>query len=130
MKLYNQNHCQRISILMKFQEMHKCRVAPLYGTLDLEENATWPICRRAQMEKMMPTMRAMEASDLPFCPKACVEDDIEFDLSFTLLSDATFEETWKLWPVPQNYTKFDAVFMDLYFTSLTSQVLNTTYSTL
>ena len=74
------------------------------------------------MEQMMPTMRAMEAGDLPVCPKACIEEDIEMDLSFTIMSDDTFEETWKLWPVPQNYTKFDAVFMDLYFTSLTSQV--------
>ena len=75
------------------------------------------------MEKMMPIMRAMESDNMPVCPEACIEDDIEMDLSFTILSDETFEETWKLWPVPQNYTKFDAVFMDLYFTSLTSQVI-------
>ena len=33
-----------------------------------------------------------------------------------------FQQAWRQWPVPQNRTKFDVTFMELYFTSLTAQV--------
>ena len=125
MTQYNQAHCRRMTALKMFQEMKKCRIAPLFGTLDLEDNATLPICRRAQMHTLMPTFRSMGDADddTDHCPKACIEEDIERSLSFTIMSDETFEAAWNTWPMlPPNRTKYEALFMELYFSSLTSQV--------
>ena len=84
------------------------------------------------MQKMMPTMRMMadekamsgnnEEDDLE-CPTACHEEEIVTDISFSIMTDDEFEKAWNMWTeVPKNRTKFDAVFMELYFTSLTAQV--------
>ena len=75
---------------------------------------------------MMPTMRNMTQmppeDDGDPCPQACFEDEIETEISFTLLSDENFQKAWNIWPVPPNRTKYDAVFMDLYFTSFNTVV--------
>ena len=137
--------------------MYKCRILPLYGTWDLVENETLPICRREMIMKMMPTMRMMaemesfkkgetesigEAEttkmmkmisdmekmginndDDEKCPLACEEDNIDIEMSFTILTDEIFEKAWNMWStLPRNRTKFDAVFIEIYFTSLTTQV--------
>ena len=112
--------------------MNKCRILPLYGTLDLIKNDTLPICRREKMQMMMPTMRKMaemkamtgntEDEDDLECPTACNEEEIVTDISFSIMTDEEFEKAWNMWTIlPRNRTKFDAVFMELYFTSLTSQ---------
>ena len=59
LRYYNQGHCERMRIMKKFRKMYKCRILPLYGTWDLVENETLPICRREMIMKMMPTMRMM-----------------------------------------------------------------------
>ena len=117
--------------MQKFRAMHGCRLLPLYGTLDLETNTSLPVCRREEMWRVMPTIREMAAAETAqeaACPAACEEDEIETELSFTLLSEANFKAAWRLWPVPENRTKFDATFMELYFTSLTAQVNTVQYS--
>ena len=45
MKSYDQDHCKRLQLLKMFRKEHKCRLLPLYGTLDLVTNDTLPICR-------------------------------------------------------------------------------------
>ena len=119
--------------LQKFRDMNGCRLLPLYGTLDLETNTSLPVCRREEMWRVMPTIREMAAAETAqeaACPAACEEDEIETELSFTLLSEANFQAAWRLWPVPQNRTKFDATFLELYFTSMTTQVNTVEYFTL
>ena len=37
-------------------------------------------------------------------------------------TEQEFQQAWRQWPVPQNRTKFDVTFMELYFTSMTAQV--------
>ena len=132
--------------MKKFRKMYKCRILPLYGTWDLDEDKTLPICRREMIMKMMPTMRMMaemenfkkgetegmgqeeatkivkmmkelekmgiNSEDDEVCPLACEEDNIEIDMSFTILTDENFDKAWNMWSqLPRNRTKFDAVFM-------------------
>ena len=50
---------------------------------------------------------------------------IDVDVLMSKLENATeqeFQQAWRQWPVPQNRTKFDVTFMELYFTSMTAQV--------
>ena len=69
----------------------------------------------------MPMMREM-SQRFPDCPLACLEEDIHTDISFTLFSDQTFNTAWKLWNLPANRTKEDSVWMEIYYSSLTTQV--------
>ena len=137
--------------------MYKCRILPLYGTWDLVENETLPICRREMIMKMMPTMRMMAQmesfkngefegieenemnnikemmtdmekigvnnDDDEECPPACEEGVIDIDISFTILTDENFDRGWNTWSqLPRNRTKYDVLFMELYFSSLRTQV--------
>lgn len=131
MKYYDQDHCKRLKMLEMFRRQQKCRVLPLYGTLDLVTNDTLPVCRREQMWGMMPMMRnrtedpmmdAMMSKAEAECPRDCWQEEIQMQMSFTILSDENFRKAWEIWPVPKNRTKLDAVFMELFFESMTSDV--------
>ena len=119
-----------------FYQMNGCRVLPLYGTLDLVTNDTMPICGREAMWTMMPILRmrsknpemdAMMTEAESRCPRDCWQEKIDMQMSFTILSDETFEKAWKIWPVPPNRTKFDAVFMELFYTTLAAEVIKTSF---
>ena len=64
----------------------------------------------------------INADDDDKCPLACEEDNIDVDMSFTILSDENFEKGWNMWSqLPRNRTKYDALFMEIYFASLRTQ---------
>ena len=132
LRYYDQDHCQRLEIMKMFYKMNNCRVLPLYGTLDLVSNDTMPICGREAMWTMMPMLRmrssnpdmdAMMAEAESRCPRDCWQEKIDMQMSFTILSDENFEKAWKIWPLPPNRTKFDAVFMELFYTTLAAEVI-------
>ena len=56
------------------------------------------------------------------CPAACIEEYIETSISFTILSDEMFERSVKAWNLPNDFSKEDAVWMNLYFSSLQTEV--------
>ena len=80
-----------------------------------------PVCDRSRMQKIMPMMREM-SQRFPDCPLACLEEQIHTDISFTLFSDQTFNTAWTMWNLPANRTKEDSVWMEIYYSSLTTQV--------
>ena len=62
-------------------------------------------------------------SDDEMCPQECEEEIIDIDMSFTILTDENFEKAWNMWStLPRNRTKFDAVIMEIYFTSFRTEV--------
>ena len=79
------------------------------------------------MQNMMPVIRETVAQAATTeaeadCPLACVEEDIATDISFTLVSEESHNRAWKLWQLPANRTKEDAVFMELFYKSLDTEV--------
>ena len=80
------------------------------------------------MQNMMPVIRETVAEAATTteaeadCPLACVEEDIATDISFTLVSEESHNRAWKLWQLPANRTKEDAVFMELFYKSLDTEV--------
>ena len=115
--------------MLKMQNM--CRILPLFGTLDLVTNDTMPVCRREAMWSMMPMMR-MRSKDPVMgatmkeaeakCPRDCWQEEIHLQTSFTIMSDENFEKAWALWAhLPRNRTKLDAVFMELFYESMTAE---------
>ena len=83
------------------------------------------------MQMMMPTMRTLQsrANDpemmsqiQELCPAACVEETIETEKSFTILTDDAHERAWKLWKLPEGRSKEDAVFIELFFKTLDVEV--------
>ena len=56
------------------------------------------------------------------CPTACIEETIDTDLSFNLVSEESHNRAWKLWQLPANRTKDDAVFMELFYKTLDVEV--------
>ena len=116
--------------MLKMQNM--CRILPLFGTLDLVTNDTMPVCRREAMWSMMPMMRmrgedpvigaTMKEAEAK-CPRDCWQEEIHLQTSFTIMSDENFEKAWALWAhLPRNRTKLDAVFMELFYESMTAEV--------
>ena len=73
------------------------------------------------MQKIMPMMREM-SQRFPDCPLACLEEQIQTEISFTPFSDQSFNKAWRLWDLPGNRTKGDSVWMEIYYSSLTTQV--------
>ena len=111
-----------------FRMENNCTVLPLYGTLDLGADML-PICGRMQMQMMMPMMRMMRQDTrkmmetMPDCPLACVEDYVDTDLSSTSLPDDTFDNADDIYgDLSVNMTKEEALIMEFYFTSLTTEV--------
>ena len=56
---YDQDHCKRMELMRMLRMQNKCRILPLFGTLDLVTNTTEPVCRRRAMWAMMPMMRTV-----------------------------------------------------------------------
>ena len=56
------------------------------------------------------------------CPQACVSETVEADISFTLMSEETAARAFKMWGMPEDRTKDDVVFMELFFKTLETEV--------
>ena len=78
-----------------------------------------PMCDRSNTQKMMDMLSMM---DNITCPFACISEWIDTSISFTLLSDSMFQNACKHWKICDGLTKQDAAWMDLYFTSLQTEV--------
>ena len=64
------------------------------------------------------------------CPRSCKEEFIDTQMSFTSVSEESHNRAWKLWPsLPQNRTKDDALFMELFFKTLEVEVTKVEPST-
>ena len=81
------------------------------------------------MQQMMPLMRGLSKMDPAIvkevdekCPEACEEEFIDTDMSFTIVSEESHRRAWELWQMPPNHTKEDALFMELYFKTLNTEV--------
>ena len=82
------------------------------------------------MQNLMPTMRLATLNPDPemiknvslSCPKACLEESIETETSFTITNQESHERAWKLWQMPEGRTKEDAVFMELFYKTLDVEV--------
>jgi hypothetical protein len=114
---YNQQNCIKTRKIMKFQESSNCSILSLFRTHDL--NMSIPTCNGSNIQQMMSSLSKM---DEVICPAACIEENIETSISFTIQSDKMFEKTLKTWKLPTGLTKEDSVTMDLYFTSLMTDV--------
>ena len=56
------------------------------------------------------------------CPAACIEENIDTSISFTILSDEVFNRAAKAWKLSPDLTKEQTVRMDLYFKSQQTEV--------
>ena len=115
---YNQQHCIMAKKMMKFEQQFKCNILSIFRTHDL--NMSFPMCNGQKIHKM--TSFISKIGNVDTCPVACIEEKIEMMNSFTIQSDETFEKTRKAWNMPEYLDKEDSVVMDIYFTSLTSDV--------
>ena len=108
--------------------MMGCSMIAMFGTTDLVN--TQPLCNRTTMQMMMPILRRTTVNPDPEweshleteCPEQCLEEFIDTDMSFTLVSDQSHERAWKLWQLPDGRTKEDAVWMELFFKTLNTHV--------
>ena len=132
MKHYDQDHCKRMQLMKMLKMQNMCRILPLFGTLDLVTNDTMPVCRREAMWSMMPMMR-MRSEDPVMgatmkeaeakCPRDCWQEEIQAQMSFTVMSDENFENALTVWKdFPSGLTKEDVISMEIFFESLTAQV--------
>ena len=95
------------------------------------------ICKRDIMQQMMPLLRDFTKIDVSLmkqiseeCPRSCHEEFIETQMSFTSVSEESHNRAWKLWPsLPQNRTKDDALFMELFYKTLEVEVTKVEPST-
>ena len=125
---YSQSFCQRKLSIKKFEGMMGCSMLAMFGTTDLVN--TLPMCNRTTMQMMMPILRRStvnpdaewEAHLEEECPQQCLEEYIDTDMSFNLVSDHSHERAWKLWQLPEGRTKEDAVWMELFFKTLNTHV--------
>ena len=62
------------------------------------------------------------AQMLEACPQACVMETVEADISFTLMSEETAARAFRMWGMPEDRTKDDVVFMELFFKTLETEV--------
>ena len=62
------------------------------------------------------------AQMLEVCPQACVMETVEADISFTLMSEETAARAFRMWGMPEDRTKDDVVFMELFFKTLETEV--------
>ena len=116
-KHYNQQHCVKAKMMKAFEHNFNCSILSMFGTGDLDTSTS--ICNRSTNQKMM---NAMSLMDNITCPSACIEEWIELSSSFTLLSNEIFENACSEWKGCNGLTKEEAVWMDLYFSSLQTQV--------
>ena len=116
-KHYNQQHCQKTKMLKMFEEKFNCSILAMFGTTDLGNSV--PMCNGSNTQK---TMGMMEEMSNLTCPAACIEENIETSISFTILSDEVFNRAAKAWMLSPDLSKEQTVWMDLYFTSLKTEV--------
>lgn len=62
---------------------------------------------------------------LEACPQACIQETVEADISYTLLSEEIAARAFKMWGMPEDRTKDDVVFMELFFKTLETEVRGT-----
>ena len=128
MRHYDQDHCRRLQVMKMFRHKFQCRILPLYGSLDLVTNDTMPVCGRAAMWSMMPMMRMSSEDKMmreaeTMCPRDCWQEEIQAQMSFTVMSDENFENALTVWKdFPSGLTKKDVISMEIFFESLTAQV--------
>ena len=48
--------------------------------------------------------------------------EIDTEISFTLMSEQSAQRAWRLWGMPDSSTKDDALFMELFFKTLDIKV--------
>ena len=48
--------------------------------------------------------------------------EIDTEISFTLMSEQSAQRAWRLWGMPESSTKDDALFMELFFKTLDIKV--------
>ena len=82
----------------------------------------WSMMPMMRMRSQDPMMDAMMSEAEGRCPRDCWQEEMQLQMSFTILSDENFRKAWEIWQLPKNRTKFDAVFMELFFTTLTAEV--------
>ena len=116
-KHYNQQQCVNTEKMKVFGQTFNCNILSMFGTGDL--NTSTPMCNRSNTQKMMDMLSMM---DNITCPFACISEWIDTSISFTLLSDLMFQNACKQWKICDGLTKQDAAWMDLYFTSLQTEV--------
>ena len=105
-----------------------CSMIAMFGTTDLVN--TQPLCNRTTMQMMMPILRRTTVNPNPEweshleteCPEQCLEEFIDTDMSFTLVSNKSHDQAWKLWQLPEGRTKEEAVWMELFFKTLNTHV--------
>ena len=49
-------------------------------------------------------------------------ETVEADISFTLMSEETAARAFRMWGMPEDRTKDDVVFMELFFKTLETEV--------
>ena len=109
MKHYDQDHCKRLQVMKMFRQKFQCRILPLYGSLDLVTNDTLPVCGREAMWSMMPMMRMSSKNKMmreaeAMCPRDCWQEEIQAQMSFTVMSDENFENALTVWKdFPKNF---------------------------
>ena len=59
---------------------------------------------------------------LEACPQACIQETVEADISFTLMSEESAARAFRMWGMPEDRTKDDVVFMELFFKTLEAEV--------
>ena len=114
---YNQQHCIKTKKIMKFEESFSCSILSLFRTHDL--NMSIPTCNGSDIQQMMSSLSKMDGVT---CPTACIEENIETSISFTIQLKKSFDKTLKTWNLPTGLTKEDTASMDIYFTSLMTDV--------
>jgi len=132
---YNGEYCKRKKIIQNFEKQNNCSMLALFGTTDLISDK--PICKRDIMQQMMPLLRDFTKIDVSLmkqiseeCPRSCHEEFIDTQMSFTSVSEESHNRAWKLWPsLPQNRTKDDALFMELFYKTLEVEVTKVEPST-
>ena len=63
-----------------------------------------------------------EEQMLEACPQACIQETVEADISFTLMSEESAARALRMWGMPEDRTKDDVVFMELFFKTLEAEV--------
>ena len=120
---YDQQHCSHSKGIKVFEQTHNCSVYPLYGTFDLDP--IYPLCNRSNLKLLMKSMNGImkNNSSLLDCLPACVEEIVDTDISFTLLSGEQVDSTSDVWMLGE-LNKEDVILMEVFFSSSNIEVKN------
>ena len=67
----------------------------------------WSMMPMMRMRSQDPMMDAMMSEAEGRCPRDCWQEEMQLQMSFTILSDENFRKAWEIWQLPKNRTKFD-----------------------